>query len=399
MSMEESYDHSAIIDDAKLGNEPSVDYLEHMSVLDRAVRECMSVSQRYAGISSPTGKHYYASVLFTALVTRAVSLISLAPHSLWATKLIEHWDYASATGIVRTMMELRFTFHYLCVDECSEAEWECRWHVFNLHDCVTRRRLLEAYGNKEEEVAGLVSQAGELCDRLKANAYFTSMPEKQQRRFMQGQTAFLFHLEDIAERAGVDKSTFRWLYILLSSHVHAVPFSFYRIGSGDGGRGRGLPSRIEENYTSLCLSLAASYLVHTRDELHVLFTGLVRSGRQENTETVEKKIEGSLEASDALPVGKSIDLVTTTDVRVAITRTSSSSWDSLYYFNRTNEVVLERSDAENEGASLKWFDPVFWNVVVNGSPATEGMLAELDGKRWAFKVDTDTRTVKIKFEP
>jgi hypothetical protein len=41
-------------------------------------------------------------------------------------------------------------------------------------------------------------------------------------------------LEDIGERVGVDKQTFRWLYVLLSSHVHGLPMSFYRIGGGGG---------------------------------------------------------------------------------------------------------------------------------------------------------------------
>lgn len=113
-------------------------------------RPCYPISRRHHGIASPTGAHYYASVLFVATITRAVSLLNLAPHSPWASKRIEHWDYASMTGIVRTMIELRSAFHYLCIDLCSQDEWNCRWNVFNLHDCVSRIRLFDARGDGDE---------------------------------------------------------------------------------------------------------------------------------------------------------------------------------------------------------------------------------------------------------
>lgn len=66
----------------------------------------MYVSKGYAGIPAPTGRHFYASVLFTVLITRGVSLLTLAPHTPWVDKKIEHWDYSSLAGIARTMIEL-----------------------------------------------------------------------------------------------------------------------------------------------------------------------------------------------------------------------------------------------------------------------------------------------------
>jgi hypothetical protein len=57
-----------------------------------------------------TQKHFHASVLFTAMLSRSLSLLMLAPHSPWAHKMIEHWDYASAAVILRTMMELRAAY-------------------------------------------------------------------------------------------------------------------------------------------------------------------------------------------------------------------------------------------------------------------------------------------------
>lgn len=79
----------------------------------------------------------------------------------------------------------------------------------------------------------------------------------------------IYPLEDIAVRARIDLHMFRWLYKLLSSQVHGLPMSFYRMGQQN--RGRGVHSEAEEGYTSLCLSFAVALLVAARDEMKTLF--------------------------------------------------------------------------------------------------------------------------------
>ncbi len=79
-------------------------------MLDNVVRECMHVSKQYGGIPSPSTKHYYASVLFTVLCTRASSVLILTPNSPWTQKIIENWDYASIANLTRSIVEVRATF-------------------------------------------------------------------------------------------------------------------------------------------------------------------------------------------------------------------------------------------------------------------------------------------------
>jgi hypothetical protein len=101
-------------DSKKLGKqtipEPSEHYIERIKALDNVILECIYISKQYEGIPSPTSKHFYASILFTMLCTRGVSLLILAPHSTWAQKVIEHWDYASLAGMVRSILEIRLAF-------------------------------------------------------------------------------------------------------------------------------------------------------------------------------------------------------------------------------------------------------------------------------------------------
>lgn len=247
-------DHEEVFRTGNIGGEPSPDYLKSLDVLDNVVRDCIFVSRKYGGIQAPTSKHFYASLVFTALLTRGVSLVCLAPFSKWANKMIEHWDYASATTIVRTMLELRGAFHYLCIDDSTDDEWACRWNLLNLHDCNSRKRLLEAFGKEPDQVALLERQAEEIRDRLKQNSFFVRLDN--QKRLLNGQTAYLYPIEDMLEKAGIEKKTYRGLHILFSTHVHGLPMSYYRIGEQE--RGRGIPSPVEEGYTSLCHSLGAA---------------------------------------------------------------------------------------------------------------------------------------------
>jgi len=257
-----------------IGAEPSADYQRALFVLDNVVRECITVSRQYGGLQAPTQKHFYASVLFTALLSRSISLLMLAPHSPWAHKMIEHWDYASAAVILRTMMELRAAYHYLCVDECTDEEWDCRWNLLNLHDCNSRIRLFEAgehFGLGE--VVGLQAQVEEIRNRLMANAHFQTLRHKA--RLLNGQTAYLYPIEEMMEKAGLERPNYRFLNILFSSHIHGLPMSYYRMAMQE--RGRGLPSPVEEGYTTICLSLASALLTASRDEAHELFRGLPRA--------------------------------------------------------------------------------------------------------------------------
>lgn len=395
----EALTHDEIVDFSRLGGNPSDEYMCRVDMLDNVVRECMYVSRGYGGIASPSAKHYYASVLFTALVTKGVTLAQIMPFTPWVEKRIEHWDYASAAGIARTMLELRIAFYYLCRDECDETEWECRWNIFNLHDCVSRIRMFTALENIEE-VTKLSQVADEIRDRLKGNAFFDILPEKKKKTALNGQSAYLFPLEEIAEKAGVEKTKFRWLYVLLSSHVHALPMSFYRIGEE---RGRGLPTPIEENYTSICLSLASTFLVSTRDEIHFLF----RDFKARADEIIECENRKALEAladleaktmsaaSDGMKVGETKVLLTTEFMTVEVTLIQETTVEVRYLDAKSGAVVLQSTESE-KGTFLDLYDLYYWTFMLNGERVTNDQMSFIDGNDFAFKADPHTRTLHFK---
>jgi hypothetical protein len=229
------------------------------------------VSDKFANIRSPTSAHYYASILFTCLCTRGISLATLAPHSPWSKKRVEQWDFSSLAGLTRSILELRLTFFYLCSERCSPEEWECRWNIFNIHDCNSRIHLFEKMHNEESEVAGFKVQIEELRSRLTTNAFFINLAEKEKNQYLKGNKAYLHTLEDIASRANIERESFRLIYQILSSHAHGYPFSFYRVG--EQNRGRGIHSEIEEGYTiNFCLEWVTNLLNNASNEMEQLFT-------------------------------------------------------------------------------------------------------------------------------
>jgi Family of unknown function (DUF5677) len=254
-------------DDRDSASDPPRDYLDRLTTFASEVGNCMHISRSFGGIPSPTTRHFYASVLFTSLVTRSTSLVFISPYSPWSRRDFEHWDFGSVANITRTIMETRLAFYYLCIDPCDEQEWQCRWNIFNLHDCVSRVTLMRDMGHADTE-AQLREQADELRGRLTSNAYFNSLPNKRQAELLRGGKAYLRSLEAIAEDAGIDTRTFKMMWQLMSWQVHGLPASFYRMQGGE--RGSGVQTVVEENYSTVLLSLSLSLLVGARDEYRAL---------------------------------------------------------------------------------------------------------------------------------
>lgn len=247
---------------------PSKEYNESIIALESALKECFDLSQQCAGIRAPTGAHFYASVLFTVLCSRGASFAILAPGTTFSKKA-DHWDYASLAVLARSILEIRVSFFYLCVQECAPVEWDFRWNLFNLHDCTSRIHMFEEMDASLKDLPGFREQADELRWRLKKNEVFIALSESEQRRLSHGKHAYPVALEVIAEQAGVPLTEFRVLYKFLSTHIHGLPMSFYRVG--DDGRGRGVYCDVEGGYSALCVSFVHRILESSRDEMRKLF--------------------------------------------------------------------------------------------------------------------------------
>ena len=263
------YEHCGSPIDASV-NDLSQQYRDAVAALHEEVRQCLDASNHFAGIPSPTNQHYWGSVLFTGLCNRAMSLLSLVPHSPVAKKVIENWDYASAAMLTRTVLEMRLAFYYLCVERCPADESACRLNLVHLNDCENRRLMFADMDPAHPEVEKLGRTGEMLRERLRASAYFSALPDGRQRYFLNGQTAFFETLEMIAAKCGTPLETFRFMYRFLSNHSHGWPMAFHRIGEE---RGRGVYTETEEGYTTMLLTFSRNVLNEARSEFEALFAG------------------------------------------------------------------------------------------------------------------------------
>ncbi|WP_425542891.1 DUF5677 domain-containing protein [Marinomonas arenicola] len=53
-----------------------------------------------------------------------------------------HGDYSSVSSLTRDLIECYLKFYYLCVDVCPKDEWDARWNLMNLHDHMSRIKIL-----------------------------------------------------------------------------------------------------------------------------------------------------------------------------------------------------------------------------------------------------------------
>ena len=252
-------------------SEDKLDFAQELQGFEKVLGESIRLSQQKANIASPTARHFYASVLFTTLITKAVSLAILLPHSTYSKKKFEHWDYSSTFVITRTLLETRIAFFYICVDACTEDEWDCRWNIFNVHDCLSRRQIFADIG---AQTTDFETTAEELRSRLARNPSFLALPNGLKKRINDGKVAFLQPLEEIADRAGFDVADFRWFYRFSSGHVHSFPAAFYRMHPDMEDRGRGVHSSIEEGYTALAVSISKKLLEDSHRDFGKMFSGL-----------------------------------------------------------------------------------------------------------------------------
>ena len=86
---------------------------------------------------------------------------------------------------------------------------------------------------------------------------------------LNGNVAFLYSLQDVADRAGVDQEAFRILYKMSSSQVHMYPLAYYR--AAEQGRGTGTQSDAEVGYTGMYLDIAVKLLTAANDEMKALW--------------------------------------------------------------------------------------------------------------------------------
>jgi hypothetical protein len=234
-----------------------MEYYEEVYIeFERILKKSKLLSIEYAGIQAPSSSHYYSSLIFTKLCVSGETILRNCP-ALTEVGNRAYWDFASVAALTRGFIESYLTFYYLCVEECSDKEWETRWRLMNLHDHMSRYKMFLASKDSEEAVK-FQKATEEVKADLKKTSYFQALDQRIQKHFLKGNTAFLLSKDEIVERFGGNVDDFIFAYRFLSNHTHTYPMGFYRMD--ENNMGCGVETETEVGYTSICLSWAAQYM-------------------------------------------------------------------------------------------------------------------------------------------
>jgi hypothetical protein len=222
---------------------------------------------------------FWASILFAKLCVTSVSMIQLLPGNGIFPSTFNNWDAASISTLSRNLIENYHAFFYLTIEKIPEVEWACRVQLFNLHDCITRKKMFSDF-KIEEDLPKFEQQADELRDILKQNSFFLNFTVGEQKNLLKGEHAFYLNREAIERRMRTGQSDLKAVYRLLSIQTHTLPMSFCR--TIEQRRGTGVETDTELHYIKLAITYVIPYLqLATRQLLELYPSAKQQLNRQQ----------------------------------------------------------------------------------------------------------------------
>ncbi|KPF61002.1 hypothetical protein IP88_15870 [alpha proteobacterium AAP81b] len=235
------------------------EYLRMRRIYRDLLKRAKKVSRGSGGILAPTNRVAYASLLFTRIVVICKSIDQLLPDC----KPREHWDFSSVASLTRNLAEAFLWYFWLCIDEVEEVVRDGRFVLLYLHDHGSRKRLFEEVESTEPDVA-----YADLLSRFEANAYLRTFDASKRKEALKGHKT-PFAQDDLLDKIGVERNSFRVLYRFFSQHTHTGPLSFMRMIDHD--RGTGVETAHEKRYMIVALEFANGVLKDAIDGQLQLF--------------------------------------------------------------------------------------------------------------------------------
>ena len=251
---------------------------------DRVISACTAISQGASGRKVNTQRDYYASILFVRLCAIGISLLILCPGNRLSRTLFEHWDLTAIATITRNLIDCFVTFFYLGDKAVSDCEWECRWNIFNLHDCLRGKKMFEHFDSEKEHIDKFSIAAADLRKQLEENDFFQKLPDAVQKESKRGRRILLQSRDEIIANLGMDIDFFRGYYIFLSCHAHSYPLGFYRMG--ENNRGRGVENISDSHHVQSALEVATHVVKKCARNMIERFPGADRDVSRECLESV-----------------------------------------------------------------------------------------------------------------
>jgi hypothetical protein len=101
--------------------------------------------------------------------------------------------------------------------------------------------------------------------------------------------------------------------------------------------------------------------------------------------------------ANQLPLNQPVVVAKTDTFRTTATRVNNDEVELVYHDQKTNDETLKiLGRVDGASSELLSFDKVYWNVSVNGRPATEADLRDLFHKSGlAISIDPNKRAIAV----
>lgn len=136
----------------------------------------------------------------------------------------KYLDHASIASLCRGLIENIAVLRYVGDVSINAHEWACRKYVIDLHDYRNRTAFLTAIGQQKDDERKYAF----LTERLIQNSYFRTIPEKRQKRLLDGEDMFINGRHAAMLEFGWGENITKGIYKYLSNQVHSLPMAFHR---------------------------------------------------------------------------------------------------------------------------------------------------------------------------
>jgi hypothetical protein len=242
-------------------------YAEVVSAFDSLVDYALTVSSELVGHASTEEHLGYADPIFAKLVCHAVSLRKLLPHPDDKPRN-ELWDISSTSAIARSLIEAFDALAYIAINNVSPEEREFRILLWELHDQVRRKKMLEHIGSQNPKVAEIHSSAALLQEKVTRHSFYANVAAGIRSKVTRDD-APPFHLSQ-QERCvtnGIDFDYYNAATMHLSQFVHTLPFAIHQLTHFRAGEADSLI------LMSLPVQYSTAFLGKAIDGMRMIFPG------------------------------------------------------------------------------------------------------------------------------
>lgn len=221
-------------------------------------------------------REVYTAILVTKLAVSGKSLLALCPDPAHEAFENQHMDYSAAAALTRVLLDTFVSLFHFGIENCSEEESQLRELLMFWRDFKMRIKIglggVEIYGAEEADF-----HERDLRRRMEANSVFMSLDPKRRKDLLKKRD-LLYPPEDIAARAGFEKSNYQVLYSYWSAYAHCDTVAF--IKTGENLRGVGRHNDADTSLIGLCLDYAAKVMNRAADGVDEVFPGAERRARE-----------------------------------------------------------------------------------------------------------------------